>query len=1015
MNAVDFFSGIADFWTSPIKNFKFLHANSEGYRARVSQGFERDIRAATAKHGVSRISGRGSFTDWFLMQIRLADTFAVTQGMWSKYKAGLKQGLSQEEAIAEAEDTTNRTQPSFGIDTLSALQNSGSWFKLMTMFQNQPNKYFRITGDNLRNFKYGRGSRTKAASTILLTWVVLPMMFQFIADAFQWKPERQARAGILGPLNFVLIGGQLVQSIWGWLTDLPFDYQVSPVAQTLRDLQTITFKAKKLVNQGIDPYKDVSVDDVASLLEYLAKATGQVTGLPTPYFVQVERQIRRKLAEDEDINIKDFLFSGWSLIPPKKGSEDKVEELNLKLGEPEEGAEDKPLTEKPLPIYNTQDWFRDIGKVYKNVLPQDVLDDKGASKESKAWAEYEVARSQADILPDISLYKINTEDNEDTIFHYYQQWKARERMESLEELNEFDKQYPKAYLGNVTRQQYNLLLKYLESEDKDAFLEDHPELKVNPHDEHLKLNPTDNAYLALGGQAKILTKKAFDEFNRLVKELDIPEDAIPEFTLPPEGSIETHFAYEELVSEGRHNSWEAQLLLAKDNAYREWHRLKPIETPIESLELKTGDKYLEIYNTIADYKDEDSPLFIEDEDKRAEATKEIKLTTVDGKLQFRDVEDIVEALEKDATREMANLWVDRGRTIDEFSAGSSEAMVWLLDNKEVWNWALENDLLTDDGSDWNEPVLRINAQWREQDETYNALSTDDDSRLNYLENNEAYRKDRRRKDAFGLSSPDGRIFTEPEIENYVAYYELPVTGFRQERYLLDNPEFGEVWHEITGNDLPVSVPDVRYDELTEEFQDGFDKYDGFSDNESEHYIEDPDKRPEARRRMLIVGRDITDFGWADLERDAHKQFFPKQQVDEYMVYYSTLLRGKPSHWLKNETWYEPLWYLIDHLEFYNTARELKDWEVKDFREVPTRKVWDKYVIYKSPAFSRQDRLDYRAQNPNLDNWMLLAGKVTKLAGDRGTGADLSEQEEEAGEFAELGETLEEIRRLKELD
>ena len=139
MNVTEFVGGVADYWSSPIANFKFLYANSEGYRARVSQGFERDIRAATAKHGVNKISGRGGFVDWFLLQIRLADTFAVTQGMWAKYKVGLKGGLSQAEAIAAAEDTTNRTQPSFGIDTLSSIQNGGSWFKLMTMFQNQPN------------------------------------------------------------------------------------------------------------------------------------------------------------------------------------------------------------------------------------------------------------------------------------------------------------------------------------------------------------------------------------------------------------------------------------------------------------------------------------------------------------------------------------------------------------------------------------------------------------------------------------------------------------------------------------------------------------------------------------------------------------------------------------------------------------------------------------------------------------------------------------------------------------
>jgi len=776
MNSFDFFAGIADYWTNPVANFKFLYNNSEMFKARMEQGFERDIRAAMQKHGTKQISGRGKITDWFLLQIRLGDTFAITQGMWAKYKAGLKQGLTQEEAIAAAEDTTGRTQPSFGIDTLSAIQNGGSWRKLMTMFQNQPNKYFRMTGDNMRNFKYGRGSRAKAASTILLTWVILPMMFQYIADAFQWKPERQARAGILGPLNFILIGGQLVQSMWGWLTDQPFDYQVSPVAQTGRDLQMIFLKAKKLYNQGIDPFKDISGDDVAAVIEYLAKATGQVLGLPTPYFVQLSKLIRHKFAEGEELQIKDFLFSEWALKPPEKNAEEKVEELNLKLGEPEEGVEDKPLTDKPIPVYDTKDWFRDMGRIYDDTLPQDVLDDPKASMESRAWAEYSISRSRADILPDIALYKINTEDNADTIVHYYQQWLARQKVTSLAKLKEFDQLYPKAYLGNVTRQQYNLLVKYLGAEDKDTFLEEHPELRVNPRDEWLKANPLDNARLALGGQAKILSMDAYNEFNKLIKELDIPDDAIPELTLPPEGSVETHFEYLETGEEFGWNSWETQLVLAKDDVYREWRGLDPVETPVGSLELKI--KHRELYDTISGYGDKDSPLYIEDDEEREGARDKLKVDNPEWVDDMRRVE----AIEHEASDDIVESWVERGKLVDEFSAGSSNVKVWLIDHPEVHKWALDQELLTDDGSDWNVPVLRINAEFRQNDIEYEELNTTEEREL-YLTHHGAYKIARRRRDAYGIGLP------EDLIDDYVTYYNMEKTGYDDERFLIEHPEF----------------------------------------------------------------------------------------------------------------------------------------------------------------------------------------------------------------------------------
>ena len=864
MNVTDFFIGVADFWTSPIKNFRFLYNNSEMFRARMSVGFERDIRAAMEKHGKKAISGQGKITDWFLLQIRLGDTFAVTQGMWAKYKAGLKQGLSQEEAIASAEDTTGRTQPSFGIDTLSALQNGGSFLKILTMFQNQPNKYFRITGDNMRNFKYGRGSRAKAASTILLTWVLLPMMFQFVADAFQWKPERQARAGILGPLNFILIGGQLVQSMWGWLTDQPFDYQVSPVAQTGRDLQMIFMKARKLLAQGQDPYKDISGDDVAAVIEYLAKAIGQLTGLPTPYFVQVEKGIRQKLAAGEDIDIKDFLFSQWALVPPAKNAEQKVDDINLKLGEIREGEEDAPLSERELKIYTTVDWLRDIGNVFSNVLPQDVLDNPASSKESKAWAEYENARSQADILPNIPLFKINTEDNADTIINYYEQWKARERIESLAELIEFDKLYPRAYLGNVTRQQYNLLVKYLESENKETFLEDHPELRINARDEWLKEHPVENALLALGGQADILSVKAYDELNKLVEELDIPEDAIPGLTLPPEGSVETHFDYLESGAEFGWNSWETQLVLAKDPAYSDWRGLQPIDTPIEALELKVKNR--ELSDEYDSFNDKDSANYIEDADAREEKRKQYLIDNP----EFNDDRRRIQAIENSATGETIEEWVDRGNTADEFGAGSSEAKVWLLDHPDTFTWALEQKLLTDDGSDWNEPVLRINTEWSKWDDLYDVAAdvvidgvefTAKQVRDAILQVSPEYAIARMKRNAYGEGVP------AQLIDQWVEYYSLPLGKARTD-YLISHPAYYTVvWLGLQENKPVKGAQTVA---IT---QEGIIEPTGEGESQrpiAEAIVSD---FPEAINRLLVEDREVINEAVSIIE-DALNGIFP---------------------------------------------------------------------------------------------------------------------------------------------
>ena len=55
----------------------------------------------------------------------------------------------------------------------------------------------------------------------------------------------------------------------------------------------------------------------------------------------------------------------------------------------------------------------------------------------------------------------------------------------------------------------------------------------------------------------------------------------------------------------------------------------------------------------------------------------------------------IEALRRGASDKIANSWIDRGHTIDEFGSNSSRALVWLLDNSKVYQWAIDNGLLED--------------------------------------------------------------------------------------------------------------------------------------------------------------------------------------------------------------------------------------------------------------------------------------------------------------------------------
>lgn len=645
-------------------------------------------------------------------------------------------------------------------------------------------------------------------------------------------------------------------------------------------------------------------------------------------------------------------------------------------------VEDMPFSIEEPDIYNMKDLNTVMGRNLKDIPLEDITKANDYSDLAWAWKAKENMKDVYDRLPDRPLYQI--EDFEEL----YAQWRL------VKDDPDWEKDYPKANLGNFTKRQLDLLRQYhsLDKAEQAEFLEKHPELKLNPANEWLKAHPKENAQLAIWGQAKILSLEAYNEFNKLVDELDIPNDAIPELTLPPEGSVENYFKYLETGGELGYNSWEVQLIIAQDDDLREFLERQPIETPVESLELKV--KHRELFDLYDAYSDKDSPLYIEDDDARDEARDKLKADNPEWADDMRRIE----AIEHGAPDDVIEEWVERGQIVDEFNAGSSEAMVWLIDHPEAFQWALDQELLTDDGSDWNVPVIRINAKWRTEDGEYDALETTEE-RLAYLVDNEEYRKDRRRRDAYGMDFPD------TQIENYVAYYELPAKGFRQERFLLENKEFAKAMHEIAGMDLPdpKKVPAVGWDETYEKWQDSFDKLWGLADHESEHYIEDVNQRAAERYKMRYDARgNPTEFYKAEKRLDAYSFFVPENLVDTFVEYYTSSNLKKPVDW-KYDLWYEDDWFLMEHPRFYQTMLDLKIWlEPWDFSKVPTRAVFDLYKTYLGLP-SGKPRYDFRAKHLDLDAWLVLkfGYKPISERGEEGAEKTPWEEAEEAERFKEL--------------
>ncbi len=655
------------------------------------------------------------------------------------------------------------------------------------------------------------------------------------------------------------------------------------------------------------------------------------------------------------------------------------------------------------PVYDVRDFWADTSSRFAGVDPETLTEAKGYPAYIKAIAEARLVKEQLESYPNDKIHNLNPV--------YHRMWIDRQAIVASGDevrLEEFDKheRTTNAHLGNYSQKVFASLVEYnsiVDEAKRKEYLEAHPELSVNPRQEWLKNHPQENALLAVWGQADVLTQAAYDETLRLANEFGIPDSALAEY-LPPAGVAQAYFEYEELITEFSANAWEAQLLGAENPELFEWLGRQPVLVPIEALELKVKNRATS----------EEFDLLETDEDKAT------------FKAEHTDwVDDMrrVDAWEHDG-EDWVEKWVERGHIIDEFGANSSEAKVWLLDNSDVHTWALAQELLTDEGEDWNEPVLRINEHWATQDDEYDALETSE-AREAYLANNEAYRQDRRRRQAYRAEGPAGETFSQAQIEQYVSYYELPVRGFRQERYLLKNPDFAAAIHTINGMDLPdpSKIPSVRYDEIYEANKDSFDKFWGLADFKSEHYVENKAAREGQRLQMRYVTKTVryfdddglqvreeqiiglTEFGKQLRQLEAYSKFFSESNIQNYVDYYTILDIGRPR---EQTEWYDDDWFLMENPEFYQEARSLLGWSRRDFKKVPTREVFALYLEYQNIDTS-QGKLNFRHKHKDLEAW-LVAWKGYTPVGDRWTAIPTAEDPN----IAERKYWLDQARHYKDL-
>ena len=584
--------------------------------------------------------------------------------------------------------------------------------------------------------------------------------------------------------------------------------------------------------------------------------------------------------------------------------------LQVRLGEAEERlgdviSEAPVLSREPTDFYDMRNLSADYTTVLEAVTVNDLKAEEGIPATAFAWYEKEESEAKANAFPNTAIHLINADPEKGTTFEdYVLQSQALKKLTGKERA-EFLGDHPQAHLGNLTKAQVAVLRKYHAATPREQqnMLRTDPRLKTNPRDNWLRTHPADNARLALWAGRPLFTQEAYDEFVRLTGELDIPDDAIIPRTFPATDSRETHFAYLKTRGEFGPQSWEAKLILAKDPDYRADFDYEDPDLPITVYELLITDRALyeeeQLFrDTLPRVEDPDDPNYVNGYQSAIAGLKTDNQVWVDN---MRRIEALKVGSDEEPTKdEFVSGWVERGHIIDAHSPGSAEALIWLRDNPKVHEWALDRGLLSDDGADWNVPVLRITAAHRETDAAYAQIGSEDTSaRRGFRLRHPEWADDQARKQAYQWDPEMPPVMVEAHVAYSAKEDELGGSsaevmlwrvgdkkGYNEMREAIPKGEDGHL-EPVDLDRVPIWRIDVKYRK------------------EDAEYAAIPADSP---RRELYLARKPR-YRKDRRRRSAHELGVAQEQVEDYVSFHELPDRGyRRDRFLdRNRDYYQDVW------------------------------------------------------------------------------------------------------------
>ncbi|KKL50679.1 hypothetical protein LCGC14_2303080, partial [marine sediment metagenome] len=249
-----------------------------------------------------RMMGKQDYSRKALGFIRWMDRHTTVLAWKSLYDVATDRKMSEEQAVAFADDGISKTQPMGNARDLPDFFRGGPLQKLLTTFQNQVNQNYNFwTHDIAGELRAGKISKRVVAHRVMFSYVMPALLFGMIGRGGlpkDWKDVAKDLA--LYPLgSLFLIGRVIYNAAQGFAGG----------GETVAEIGIS--ELEKTIGAGFR-------GDVGGVVKHGIKATGALTGrIPAQAIRTVEGAY--DLAQNETDDYRRLIYSEWALSRGDKG------------------------------------------------------------------------------------------------------------------------------------------------------------------------------------------------------------------------------------------------------------------------------------------------------------------------------------------------------------------------------------------------------------------------------------------------------------------------------------------------------------------------------------------------------------------------------------------------------------------------------------------------------------------------------------------------------------------------